>query len=121
LCNIILAVPNDISRGQTILNVFASDEFDFGVNADVTYSITGGNGSAFFGVGVQNGSIYVTNAVTSQSSRLLTLRVTAEDGGSPSLKASTTVRLQITPENRYEPEVGFLPCVVVFSSEGLPK
>lgn len=55
---IFTAVPNDLSLNTEILTVSAVDTLDYGINADVSFSVVGGNGSSLFAVR------YVTSSST---------------------------------------------------------
>lgn len=82
----------------------AKDEADFGVNAEVEYVKTGGNGSEMFSVGKTTGWVSVT--ASSLAGRLLesyTLVVRAVDKGVPPQSDQAVVTLVITGENRYSP------------------
>lgn len=87
-----------------IIQVTATDEADFGVNAEVEYVKISGNGSELFSVGKMTGWVSVTSS--SLAGRLLesyTLVVQAVDKGVPPQSDQTIITLVVTGENQYSP------------------
>ncbi|XP_076446003.1 cadherin-related tumor suppressor-like [Babylonia areolata] len=98
------AVPQNAGRGSSILRVEANDYLDFGLNADVTYSVSGGNGSSFFEVNPYSGVVSVRRGLTGQQGADLVVVVTATDRGDPPLSSSATLVLTVTDVNSYAPQ-----------------
>ncbi|XP_023311979.1 cadherin-related tumor suppressor, partial [Anoplophora glabripennis] len=95
-------VPEDAVEGQRLLKVVAKDELDVGVNAEVEYSMVGGNGSKHFTVDKVNGWVSVKEKVYSVGT-LYNLRIRATDKGIPPQQDEVTVTLIVTGENKYNP------------------
>lgn len=83
----------------------AVDTLDYGVNADVLYSIVGGNGSALFDVVATNGTVYVKQTLIGQNGQYKGVIVRATDQGNPPQSTTVSVTMLITQENRYAPTV----------------
>ncbi|KAL8624020.1 hypothetical protein ACOMHN_041610 [Nucella lapillus] len=98
------AVPENARRGTSILHVEANDYLDFGLNADITYGVSGGNGSSYFEINPFSGVVSVRRALTSQRGRDYVVVVTATDRGEPPMTNSATVALTVTDINSYSPQ-----------------
>lgn len=97
-------VPKNAHAGQKILQVIATDENDYGVNAEIDYVLSGGNGSSYFSINKKTGWIsvvrgHIPNRVL--SSYLLNVR--AVDKGVPPLEDEAVVILIVTGENLHTP------------------
>lgn len=98
-------MPEDIELWTNIVYLTAVDEEDFGVNADVLYSVAGGNGSSLFDVQAQNGSVFVKASLTGKIGQWLAITVRAEDQGSPKKSSQSTVSFLVTSQNANQPNV----------------
>ncbi|KAL8587634.1 hypothetical protein ACOMHN_045323 [Nucella lapillus] len=98
------AVPENAGSGTSILTVEANDYLDYGLNAEVTYSIQGGNGSYYFAVDKDKGVVSVKRALTNQRGRNFVVVLRATDKGDPAQSSSANVVLSITDVNTYPPE-----------------
>lgn len=96
-------VPEDAFIGQKVIQVLAKDEFDFGVNAEIEYSITGGNGSDKFSVNKNDGWINVSKALKTGPGPIYTLSIRAVDRGVPPQFDDVMVTVVVTGENRFTP------------------
>lgn len=96
-------IPESASVGLSVTRVEATDDEDYGANAEVEYVAAGGNASEFFAVDRTTGWITVASTVLGRKSEVLFLRVRAMDRGIPQQKAETTVRFVVTGENRFAP------------------
>lgn len=97
-------VPDDAVVGQRVVQVVAKDELDFGVNAEIDYMISGGNGSSNFIINKFDGWISVSKPLqNSQSMNGYELYLRAVDRGSPPQQDEVIVRIMVTGENRYSP------------------
>ncbi|XP_062598426.1 protein dachsous-like [Saccostrea cucullata] len=89
--------------GVKILTVNATDA-DTGVNAVITYNLIVNPTGGFY-IDPNTGEIYTNKTVElRQDQQVLTLVVTAQDGGTPRLSAVVAINLQIIPVNQYAPE-----------------
>ncbi|GJQ86646.1 ft [Trypoxylus dichotomus] len=95
-------VPTDAIEGQRLLKVTAKDELDFGVNAEIIYSIVAGNGSDFFSIEKTNGWIALTKRIN-VIGRSFLLKVRATDKGVPPQQDEVIVTLIVTGENKHSP------------------
>uniref|UniRef100_A0A6P7GGN4 Cadherin-related tumor suppressor n=1 Tax=Diabrotica virgifera virgifera TaxID=50390 RepID=A0A6P7GGN4_DIAVI len=95
-------VPEDANGGQEVLRVIAKDDLDVGVNAEIEYSILGGNGSNRFIIDKTNGWIKLKEKISGVGT-VYNLRIRATDKGIPPQQSETAVTLIITGENRFSP------------------
>ncbi|XP_077862596.1 protocadherin Fat 4-like [Saccoglossus kowalevskii] len=95
------SVSEDANVGTTVL-VFQCTDADVGVNADISYSITAGNGENKFLV-TSNREIQVNNALNYESIREYTLTITATDGGAGPLQSTASVVIHVDPVNEHSP------------------
>ncbi|GAB0089240.1 Cadherin-related tumor suppressor [Sergentomyia squamirostris] len=96
-------VPEDAQVGQRVVQVVARDELDFGINAEVDYTVIGGNGTKNFGINKQNGWITVLKPLQNLLSRVFSLHIRAVDRGVPPQQDETTVTIVVTGDNRFAP------------------
>jgi hypothetical protein len=73
-------VTDDVPNGTVIATVRANDA-DSGAYGKVNYGIQGG--SSYFGISGKTGDVYTTNSLRTPSQRLVSLQITASDGGHP--------------------------------------
>ncbi|XP_071951339.1 protocadherin Fat 4-like [Antedon mediterranea] len=96
--------PENIRIGQSILHVVARDELDIGVNAEIVYSVSGGNGSATFDVDPISGSISAKASLFGFVGRYFQIYVKAQDKGQQDkMEATCTVVIYVTSTNEYAP------------------
>ena len=96
-------VPEVATVGQNIVQVIATDELDFGVNAEIEYVKMGGNGSDYFDLDLTTGWVSVAKPLTGHRLRQYSLEIRAVDHGSPPQHSDTRLALIITGENRHSP------------------
>ncbi|KAK0180966.1 hypothetical protein PV327_003292, partial [Microctonus hyperodae] len=97
-------VPEGLSNGKRIIQLIATDDGDFGVNAEIDYFLQGGNGSDFFGVEMKTGWVYVVKSIKAiPLDTTFTLNVRAVDKGVPPQMDQASLTLVITGENRHAP------------------
>ncbi|NWW89263.1 PCD23 protein, partial [Rhynochetos jubatus] len=87
-----ISMREDLEKGSTILDLFASDEDD-GLNGEVTYSLIDDTFGAF-AIDSVTGSIVTTKALDRESKSQYTFRAVASDC-STHLPRSTTVRVVV--------------------------
>ncbi|XP_025835928.1 cadherin-related tumor suppressor [Agrilus planipennis] len=95
-------IPEDTIEGKRLLQVTAEDKLDVGVNAEIEYSVVGGNGSDFFIIDKLTGWISLAKKVTGVGI-LYELRISATDKGVPPQKDEVTVTLITSGENKFSP------------------
>lgn len=95
-------VPEDAIEGQRLLKVTAKDQLDSGINAEIEYSVVGGNGTSFFSIDQISGWIILTRRVNGVS-KIYELVIRATDKGMPPQQDQVTVTLVVSGENKYSP------------------
>ncbi|KAG7322395.1 hypothetical protein KOW79_013741 [Hemibagrus wyckioides] len=86
----------------TLLRVFASSK-DIGVNAEIYYSISTGNELGKFHIDKTKGSISVADDLDYEVCKEFFLKVEAVDGGTPPLKTSTIISIEVMDVNDNAP------------------
>ncbi|KAM9733934.1 protocadherin Fat 3a [Menidia menidia] len=95
-------VPEDVQLGSEILRVYATSK-DIGTNAEITYTIRSGNEHGKFHIHPVTGGILVVKPLDYETCTAYFLTVEARDGGTPTLKAITTVNVNLTDVNDNAP------------------
>ncbi|XP_031340977.1 cadherin-related tumor suppressor [Photinus pyralis] len=95
-------VPEEASEGQRLIKVTARDDLDYGVNAEVEYSVVGGNGTAYFAIDKLNGWISLLKQIRGVGT-IFELRILATDRGVPPQQDEVTVTLVVSGENKFSP------------------
>ncbi|KFB39729.1 AGAP007924-PA-like protein [Anopheles sinensis] len=97
--------PEGADVGQRIVQLVAKDELDFGVNAEIEYLVTGGNGSAQFAVNKLDGWVVVSHVLTDVAvpGTVYTLKVRAVDRGVPPQQDEVEVTIIVTGVNKFAP------------------
>lgn len=98
-------VPENYGLGKRITQVIARDDADFGVNAEVIYSLTSMNITGdLFAIEEQSGWVYVRRSLNGIAvGTAFLLKVRATDRGVPPQKDEVILTLVISGENRYAP------------------
>ena len=97
------AVPQNSAANDPVIQVKAEDTKDFGINAEKTYSISGGNGTRYFSVHQDTGVIYVKSSLIGLKSQDVYLIVKATDKGNPPQSSTVPVHLTVTDVNSHTP------------------
>ncbi|XP_077984710.1 cadherin EGF LAG seven-pass G-type receptor 2-like isoform X2 [Glandiceps talaboti] len=95
-------IPEDINPNTMIESILATDR-DTGTNADIRYSMIGGNSLGHFGIDSFNGQITVTSRLDFENINNYRLVIRAQDSGRPSRSNSTHVVVNIQDVNDNEP------------------
>lgn len=101
--NYLSPVPEGAAIGQKVVQVAAKDDLDFGVNAEIDYVITGGNGSNNFAINKIDGWITVSKPLHSSLNNIYQLNLRALDRGVPVQHDDAFVNIIVTGDNRYSP------------------
>uniref|UniRef100_W5KN59 FAT atypical cadherin 3 n=1 Tax=Astyanax mexicanus TaxID=7994 RepID=W5KN59_ASTMX len=96
-----VTVPEDVAVGTEVLRVFATSE-DIGPNAEIYYSITTGNELGKFIIDEAT-TIAVADDLDYEVCKDFFLKVDAVDGGTPPLKTSTLVTIEVMDINDNAP------------------
>ncbi|CAH0406955.1 unnamed protein product [Chilo suppressalis] len=105
-------VPKEAKIGEKIIKVIAEDELDFGINAEIEYHVTGGNGTAFLTIGRTDGWIKVSKKFY-YLGQYYELKVKAVDRGVPPQSDETKLTFVVTDENVYSPKFTALSYQVI--------
>uniref|UniRef100_A0A8B9HZ42 FAT atypical cadherin 3b n=1 Tax=Astyanax mexicanus TaxID=7994 RepID=A0A8B9HZ42_ASTMX len=97
-----VTVPEDVAVGTEVLRVFATSE-DIGPNAEIYYSITTGNELGKFIIDEATGTIAMADDLDYEVCKDFFLKVDAVDGGTPPLKTSTLVTIEVMDINDNAP------------------
>ncbi|KAL0131096.1 hypothetical protein PUN28_002587 [Cardiocondyla obscurior] len=99
------AVPENYGVGKRIIQLIAHDDADFGVNAEINYSLEHlNNTDDLFAIEKQSGWVYVRRSLNSiPIGAVFLLKARAIDKGVPPQKDEVTLTLVISGENRHAP------------------
>ncbi|XP_063909336.1 fat-like cadherin-related tumor suppressor homolog isoform X5 [Zophobas morio] len=95
-------VPEIDAVGTEVVKVLATSK-DTGVNADVYYSIIGGNEHKKFAINNKTGVISIAEMLDYERAKDYFLTIQAVDGGTPPLSNSATVNITVTDCNDNAP------------------
>ncbi|KAH9503770.1 hypothetical protein Btru_066586 [Bulinus truncatus] len=95
-------LSEDLLPGSFVIKVQANDK-DIGKNAELTYSIVGGNTENKFRIDTVTGTINLESYLDYETTQLYKLVITAIDRGSPSLTGSMTLTVTVTDVNDNPP------------------
>jgi len=98
-------VPENYEVGKRIIQLIARDDADFGVNAEISYSLENMNDTDdLFAIEEQSGWIYVRESLENVSiGATFLLKARAIDKGVPPQKDEIDLTLVISGENEYAP------------------
>ncbi|GIY79151.1 hypothetical protein CEXT_302941 [Caerostris extrusa] len=95
-------VSESVPIGSEITSVHATSE-DIGVNAEITYSIIGGDEQGVFEISATGGQIKLLKPLDYEAVQDFFLTVQAVDGGSPPLSNQAVVNITVTDSNDNDP------------------
>lgn len=96
-------VPEAADEGQRVVQIVAKDTLDFGVNAEIEYVLTGGNGTNNFIINKNDGWISVNKPINVGAGAVYQLSIRAVDRGTPPQYDDVTVTIVVAGENRFPP------------------
>ncbi|XP_037031417.1 fat-like cadherin-related tumor suppressor homolog isoform X7 [Bradysia coprophila] len=96
------SIPEMSSPGSEVIKVVATSK-DTGVNAEVYYSIIGGNEQKKFGINKNTGVVNVADILDFERARDYFLTIQAVDGGTPPLSNLATLNISVTDTNDNAP------------------
>ncbi|KAI5642703.1 cadherin domain-containing protein [Phthorimaea operculella] len=105
-------VPKDATLGEKIIKLTAEDNMDYGINAEIEYYVSGGNGTAYFTIDKNTGWV-VVNKQFYYIGQYYVLKVKAVDRGVPPQSDETTMTFIVTGENMYSPKFTALSYQVI--------
>ena len=92
------SISEEADVGGDVVRVLATSK-DSGVNADITYSIVGGNEHRKFKIEPKTGTILVSGPLDHERATDYFLTIQAQDGGDPPLSNHATVNITIQDAN----------------------
>ncbi len=95
-------VSEDVVIGTDVVKVFAASK-DTGINADITYSLVGGNEHRRFRIDSKTGVVLVNSELDFEKSSGYFLTIQAQDGGDPPLSNHATANITIRDVNDHSP------------------
>ncbi|XP_077983801.1 protocadherin Fat 1-like isoform X2 [Glandiceps talaboti] len=95
-------VSEDVVVGHSVISVLATSK-DIGVNAEITYRITGGNEHGKFRIDPKHGEITVVEPLDFEMAKDYYITVQAVDGGDQPQHDLTTVNINVTDSNDNAP------------------
>lgn len=90
------------SLGSEVIKVVATSK-DTGINAEVYYSIIGGNEQKKFAINKNTGIVNVADILDYERARDYFLTIQAVDGGTPPLSNLATLNISVTDSNDNSP------------------
>ncbi|GIY47454.1 cadherin-related tumor suppressor [Caerostris extrusa] len=106
-------IPESAAIGLSVFQVIAEDKEDVGINAEIEYFKTGGNGSEYFSVHRTTGWVTVSSPLAGMKKKWFTINIKATDKGVPPRSADVTGMFAVTDENHYAPAFTALSYQVV--------
>ncbi|XP_058065437.1 fat-like cadherin-related tumor suppressor homolog [Anopheles bellator] len=97
------SVPEINSIGSEILKVLATSK-DTGINAEISYSIIGGNEHRKFAINNRTGILALADTLDYERAKDYFLTIQAVDGGTPPLSNLATVNISVTDSNDNHPQ-----------------
>ncbi|XP_046380464.2 protocadherin Fat 1-like isoform X3 [Haliotis rufescens] len=99
------AIREDADLQTEVIQVLATSQ-DIGKNAEIKYTLTGGNEQGKFAIDSDRGMILVAEPLDHELSKEYFLTITATDKGETPLSCSTIVNINITDVNDNAPQFG---------------
>lgn len=98
-------VPEIDSVGTEVIRVLATSK-DTGINADISYSVVGGNEHRKFKIDAKSGVIAIAEMLDYERAKDYFLTIQATDGGDPPLSNRANVNITVTDSNDNAPVFG---------------
>uniref|UniRef100_A0A8C6VQJ7 FAT atypical cadherin 4 n=1 Tax=Naja naja TaxID=35670 RepID=A0A8C6VQJ7_NAJNA len=97
-------VTKNVAIGTKLIKVTAVDSKDFGLNAEIEYSISNKNPTDKFILDSKTGWISVASSLMNEMNKSFLIKIKAKDKGNPPLSSEVPVHIAVTEENYYTPE-----------------
>ncbi|XP_063532868.1 cadherin-related tumor suppressor [Cydia strobilella] len=108
----LVPVPKHATLGEKIVKLTAEDNLDFGINAEVEYYVSGGNGSTYFTIDKRDGWIIVKKQFYDLG-QYYEMKIKAVDRGVPPQSDETYLSFVATGENMFAPKFTALSYQVI--------
>ena len=102
-----ISISNQVPVGHPVLQITAHDD-DAGVNAKLTYEISGGNEEDMFSIHPDLGALEVKGRLDSLDYRLFPVTVRVMDGGTPMLSTEVTIGVIVNNSIEFTPPQGIV-------------
>lgn len=96
-------VPENAENGQKVVQIVAKDDLDFGVNSEIDYIVTGGNGSSNFVISKNDGWVSISKQLKAGPGAIYQLSIRAIDRGVPPQYDDVSATIVVAGENRFSP------------------
>lgn len=96
------SVPEMYSVGSEVIKILATSK-DSGINAEIFYTILGGNEQKKFGIDIKTGIVTISDMLDYERSKDYFLTIQAIDGGTPPLSNLATLNISVTDSNDNTP------------------
>ena len=96
------SISEGVDTGTDVVRVMATSR-DIGVNAEISYTIIGGNEQRKFSIEQETGLVSVTGKLDYERAKDYFLTIQALDGGTPPLSNHATVNISIMDVNDNKP------------------
>ena len=96
------SISEGVDSGTDVVRVMATSR-DIGVNAEISYTIIGGNEQRKFSIEQETGLVSVTGKLDYERAKDYFLTIQALDGGTPPLSNHATVNISIMDVNDNKP------------------
>jgi protocadherin Fat 4 len=114
--NVSVVLPEDTPPGRVIVDAINATDDDHGSNEEITFRISSGDPRGFFTINDKTGQISTVN-LDREFSDFFTLRISATDGGTPSLSDMVMVHVTLLDINDSPPQFS-LPAYTAQVVEG---
>ncbi|VVD04616.1 unnamed protein product [Leptidea sinapis] len=108
----LVPVPHYATLGEKIIRLKAEDLLDYGINSEVEYYVSGGNGTTYFSIDKLSGWI-VVNKQFHNVGQYYGIEVKAIDLGVPPQSDETFITFVVTGENMHNPKFTALSYQVI--------
>ncbi|KAM6933327.1 protocadherin Fat 4-like [Xenentodon cancila] len=107
----LISIPNHLPVGIEVVQLTATD-LDVNNSVNIEYNLNGGNGSDFFWIQTDSGSVFLNQTLEESENAFLSLFVSAKDKGFPPLTSQSEITFEIIGRNQFfprfnEPDVTF--------------
>ncbi|XP_076279539.1 cadherin-related tumor suppressor fat [Lasioglossum baleicum] len=97
-------VPENYGIDKRVIQLVANDDADYGVNAEISYSLVNANSTEYFYIDQTTGWVYVRNSLANVTvGTNFSLKARAFDKGVPPQKDEVSLTLVISGENKHAP------------------
>jgi len=96
-------LPEDAEVGIVINHTLFASDVDTGLNADITYALTGNHKYTDFSINTTTGEIYLSESLDWERQNSYTLELHASDRGNPGNEATASISITVQDLNDNDP------------------